>query len=188
MNRRDAIKQTALIMGYAVSASAVSAVVAGCEVNQEPSWTPAVLSQEQSDMLAEITERILPRTTTPGAKDVYVHRFIDVLLDKYMPKDEVDQFIKGLDSVNTKSQAAYQKPFIDLSDENKDAILTDLHAEAEKMGRTPTPFFNAVKELTLVGYFTSEKVGKEVLNWDPVPGKYDNCIPLEQNGGVNWAI
>lgn len=197
MNRRDAIKQTALIMGFAVSASAASAVLAGCEVEQGVSWKPAFLTPKQASSVAEIAERIIPKTTTPGAKDVLVDRFIDVMLEKYLKKAEVSQFMTGLAEVDSKSMAAHNKAFVDLSDDEKDGILKTMAGEASEMikNRKPSgnaappakPFFTAVKELSILGYFSSEEVGKNVLAYDPIPGGYQNCIPLEQNGGVNWS-
>ncbi|MEL6254801.1 MAG: gluconate 2-dehydrogenase subunit 3 family protein [Bacteroidota bacterium] len=198
MNRRDAIRQTALIMGYAVSASAASAVMAGCEVSQEPDWQPAFLSPEQANLVAEISERIVPRTTTPGAKDVFVDRFIDAMLGGYMKQKDVDAFMKGLADIDKRSQDKHQKPFASIPDADKDAILTDLATEAEEKmkelgqlnrdSKMPKHFFIAAKELALLGYFSSEKVGKEVLKWDPVPGQFQGCIPLSDTGGVSWTI
>lgn len=185
-------------MGYAVSASAASAVMAGCEVSQEASWQPSFLSPEQANLVAEISERIVPRTSTPGAKDVFVDRFIDVLLGNYMKQEDVDAFMEGLTDIDKRSQDQHQKPFASIPDADKDAILTKLATEAdEKMkalgqlnrdSKMPKHFFIAAKELALLGYFSSEKVGKEVLKWDPVPGQFQGCIPLSDTGGVSWTI
>ena len=48
-------------------------------------------------------------------------------------------------------------------------------------------FFYQLKELTVVGYFTSETVGKTVLHYDPVPGRFDACVPIAEVGNVNWT-
>jgi hypothetical protein len=48
-------------------------------------------------------------------------------------------------------------------------------------------FFHLVKELTLLGYFTSEPIGKNVLHYDPIPGRFDGCIPLAEVGNVSWT-
>lgn len=193
MNRRDAIRQTALIMGYAVSASAASAVLAGCEVEQGDGWKPSFLNPEEAKLVAEIAERIVPRTTTPGAKDVYVDRFIDTMLANFMKEKEVSIFKEGLKDIDARSQSSHNDSFVSIPDKDKDAILTTLAAEAKasmkgKDPKAPKPFFSEIRSLSYLGYFSSEKVGKEVLAYDPVPGGYQNCIPLEQNGGVNWAI
>jgi hypothetical protein len=45
-----------------------------------------------------------------------------------------------------------------------------------------------VKELTLLGYFTSEPGATQVLQYRPVPGAYHACVPLTQAGkGKTWA-
>jgi hypothetical protein len=37
------------------------------------------------------------------------------------------------------------------------------------------------------GYFTSEQVGRNVLHYDPVPGRYDACVPIDEVGRRNWT-
>ena len=44
-----------------------------------------------------------------------------------------------------------------------------------------------VRKLSLFGFFTSEKIGKEVLSFDPIPGRYDPCIPVSEVGNA-WTI
>jgi hypothetical protein len=58
-------------------------------------------------------------------------------------------------------------------------------ARAEE-GR-PQSFFGLIRSATVLGYFTSEQVGRNVLLYDPVPGRYDGCIPIEQVGRRNWT-
>lgn len=47
-------------------------------------------------------------------------------------------------------------------------------------------FWRRMKELTLVGYYTSEVGATEELRWNPTPGRYDGCIPFEEVGRT-WA-
>ena len=42
-----------------------------------------------------------------------------------------------------------------------------------------TPFWRLLKELTLFGYFTSEQGATQALEYVPIPGRYDACIPLK---------
>ena len=53
---------------------------------------------------------------------------------------------------------------------------------------TNPSFFLLLKELTLLGFFASEPGATEVLNYDPVPGGYTGCAPLEEVGGKTWAM
>ena len=193
MKRRDALKRTALIMGYAVSATAMAGVMNGCKADTttpDAIWKPQFFSAPQIKNLAEAVERILPKTETPGAKDMMVHRFIDELMHSIYKPEESKIYSDGMDKMEANAQAAHQKSFADLEDTQKDALLTTMMKDAKiEKDNNPDaefpPFFNALKELTFLGFFTSEKVGKEVFAYDPVPGKYDGCIPLEGNA---WAF
>jgi hypothetical protein len=44
------------------------------------------------------------------------------------------------------------------------------------------------KELTLLGFFTSEPGATQVLQYIAVPGSYKGCVPLAEAGnGKTWA-
>ena len=72
-----------------------------------------------------------------------------------------------------------------LSDENTELILQQQNLPIEEVTDTELEnytlykFLLSVRTYTLFGYFTSEKVGEEVLNYDPVPGRYVGCIPAK---------
>jgi gluconate 2-dehydrogenase gamma chain len=72
MNRREALKQTTLILGYAVSAPVAAAMLNGCKAKPQLNYKPVFFDEEQAALLAEIAETILPKTSTPGAKDAGV--------------------------------------------------------------------------------------------------------------------
>jgi len=190
MKRRDAIKRTALIMGYAVSASAIAGVMGGCQADKALDWTPKFLSATQQKTLSEATERILPKTKTPGAKDVMVDRFIDELMHFIYKPEESKAFSDGLDKLEADAQAAHNSSFADLEDAKKDALLTTaMNAAKAEKEKNPNaeipPFFSSLKQLTFLGYFNSEEIGEKVLAYDPVPGTYQGCIPLEGNA---WSL
>ncbi|MEM7368760.1 MAG: gluconate 2-dehydrogenase subunit 3 family protein [Bacteroidota bacterium] len=193
MKRRDAIKQTALIMGYAVSASAISGVLAGCQATGGMDWTPVYLSKDQGTLLAEIAEIIIPASDTPGAKDVFVHEFIDTMIGKYLKAEEGETLKAGLAQVDADAQAAHGKKFMSCTPEQQTALLvkmaddTQAAMEADPSLRKNKPFFVLMKELTMLGYFTSEVVGKEIFSFDPVPGEYGDCIPVEEVKN-SWTI
>ena len=48
------------------------------------------------------------------------------------------------------------------------------------------PFFAHVKELTMVGYYTSEIGASQELQYLHTPGRYEGCLPLEEVGRT-WA-
>src|SRR5690349_20576208 len=81
MNRRQVLQRVAYLMGGAISAPAVLGLLNGCSPKQEAlSWQPVFFSKVQAALVAEVADIIIPRTSTPGAKDVGVPGFIDTML------------------------------------------------------------------------------------------------------------
>ena len=90
----------------------------------------------------------------------------------------------GLNDVDAAAQSAHGGPFSTLTAERQDTVLRAI-ARAEE-GRDQG-FFRLIRSATVLGYFTSEQVGRNVLHYDPVPGRYDSCIPIDQVGRRNWT-
>ena len=193
MNRRDAIKRTAIFMGGTLSASAMLGVLNGCKADTSTGWTPAYFTNEEGDLVMQITERIIPKTDTPGANDAGVHTFIDTMMNEFYGEKQKTAFRNGLKRVEADAQAAHGKSFTSLKPEQQDELLKkydqEAYDEANKENRdrdAPRPFFRTMKELTLLGFFTSEVGATEVLKYEPVPGDYKGCIPYSEVGRT-WA-
>jgi hypothetical protein len=121
-------------------------------------WAPRTLTAHQNDLVVAVTELIIPETDTPGAKGANVNRFIDqVLTDAQPPVRE--SFVRGLTWIDTRSRALFKaKDFLGASPEQQTTLLTRLSAEGnpnqeETIGRD---FFQAIKSMTINGYYTSE--------------------------------
>jgi len=192
MNRREAIKRTAFLTGGAISASILIGVLDGCQpaVSQGTDWKPEFLSKAQGDLVAEVAERIIPATNTPGAKEAGVPKFIDSMLSGYFEGDEKKVLVDGLAQIDKDSNAAHGKSFVQLATEQQDKLLTKYdkaaYAQNQKHGDGPPHFFSMLKQLTLVGFFTSEIGATQVLKYEAVPGDYKGCIPFEEVGRT-WA-
>ncbi|MBL7817736.1 MAG: gluconate 2-dehydrogenase subunit 3 family protein [Saprospiraceae bacterium] len=199
MNRREAIKNTALFIGYAVSAGALTETFISCQNDSRTvslDWKPEFLTTNQANTLAEMAETILPRTATPGAKDIGVPQFLDKVLKKLLNEAEQKDFVAGLEALEKMCKSAYGKYFDECTKEQREALLLKMDKEATKFppnmwGITlvekpePITFYRRLKGLTLMAYFTSEKVAKDILVYDPIPGQYIGCMP--QNGQNSWS-
>ena len=206
MDRREAIRRTSLLMGGALSASAITAVMSGCQAAPtEPGWTPMYLKPEEGQMVAEIAERIIPATDTPGAKDAGVHRFIDLFLQDNATREEQILFQSGLADLNARANDKHGKNFVKLTSEQMDDILGDISAGSEASQEdmaanianegeavqggafNPRKFFDGICQLTILGFFTSELGATQVLKMDEIPTEYLGCIPYSEVGGT-WAL
>ncbi|MBX2874082.1 MAG: gluconate 2-dehydrogenase subunit 3 family protein [Saprospiraceae bacterium] len=172
MDRREAIRRTSLLLGGAISSSALAGVLSGCQATANVDWTPVLLDQEQARMLESIADCMLPATDTPGALDVGVPAFVDLMLKEAYNSEEQARFTEGLQSLTETCQEKHQKPFHNCSVAEQTALLTQLENESDS---SPS-FIRMAKELTLLGYFTSETIMNDVLNYNPVPGKYEGCV------------
>jgi hypothetical protein len=131
-----------------------------------------------------VVERIIPRTDTPGAADVGVPAFIDLLYGEFMTDEERQLLTSGLAQVEAAAKSAHGGSFAALSPDRQDEVLRGI-ARADE-ARNPN-FFGLIRSATVLGYFTSEPVGRNVLHYDPVPGRYDACIPIAEVGARNWT-
>ena len=200
MNRRELLQRVAMLMGGAISAPAVLGVLNGCSPKPGASWHPLFLSKEEGAIVEEVAELILPRTDTPGARDVGVPAFIDVILKDAYPAEDQARFVSGLKDFDAEAQRAHGKPFLELQPAQRLAFLQQVHdaaAAAEKDSRRTTmsrrserkrPFVLMMKELTLLGFFTSQVGATQVLQYVAVPGGFQACIPIAKAGnGKQWA-
>jgi gluconate 2-dehydrogenase gamma chain len=197
MNRREALKRVAWLMGGTVSASAMLAVQNGYSATTSAGSKPSILSPPQMGIVSAVAEIMIPRTDTPGAIDVGVPGFIDLMLkDVYAPKDRT-RYLTGLADFDAAAQAEQGKKFVALEPAQQAAHVRKFHdaavAEERRLEHPDAvlqrPFILMTKELTLLGFFTSQVGATQVLQYVAVPGSYHACLPVEQAGnGKTWAV
>ena len=152
------------------------------------------LNPHQDATITTLAEWIIPQTSTPGAKAVRVNEFIDLILSEWMDEENRSGFLSGLADVDVQSRALFGKDFVDCTTAEQkqmltvfDEELTELR-ESERLGarrrRTRMPmdksFFRGMKQLTLVGYFTSEEGAKQALHYEIIPSQHVQCAPMPE--------
>jgi gluconate 2-dehydrogenase gamma chain len=199
MDRREAIQRAALIMGYAITGPALVGVLNGCKSSPELAFKPELLNEDQASIVSIVSELIIPRTETPGAIDVGVPSFIDQMVKNVYPQESKDKFLKDLNEFNEGARKDHRKTFLECNDDEQLAYFTAQHTDAinKTTGSGSTGWWNAgmasnkpfvmeLKELTLLGFFTSEAGATQVLQYKQVPGPYQGCVPLT-TVGKTWA-
>ncbi len=193
MDRREALRRTAMLMGGVVSAPAIMGVLQGCTSKPGIDWKPEFLGEDQASIVTQVAEIIIPRTDTPGAKDVGVPAFIDQMLKEVYSKEDQEYFLSGLKGFNDGAKAEFGDVFSELEEDDQEAYLRKVHAEAVEAENNTEPapkrpFILMMKELTMLGFFTSEAGATQVLQYEAVPGAYKGCLPLSEAGkGRTWA-
>lgn len=200
IDRRGALKKVTLMMGGAVATPALLSVLQSCQqARNQLDWVPLFFDENQARLIMEVSEHIIPKTDTPGAKEAGVHIFIDSFVKHCVPAGLQNIIPDGLLNLENKSQSRFQQSFLDASKDEQIAILTEIAEEeynqekengmpAYLRGKPEVPtFFQQMKQLTLMGYFNSEKGATEALAFVDIPGDYEPCIPLEE-GQKAWAL
>ena len=191
MNRRDAISAVSFLVGGTIIGAESS--LTSCSGRPAPSTPSGFLTNDQISFLDEVAETILPTTpSSPGAKEAKVGAFMDIIVkDCYSPGDQ-KIFVDGIQSLENASKTTYDKSFLKLSPEEKHAFLLKIDGEASTYKEIRKPedpenhYYSMVKQLTLLGYFTSEIGSTKALNHVAVPGRYEACVPLK-SGQKAWS-
>lgn len=197
MDRRTALRKTAIIAGSAAMAPTLLSLLQSCREQPRSDWQPAILSMEQAGLVSALVDTILPKTSTPGGLDMKVDMFIDLVIAKIYDEAGQKSVLADMDAFNADCESRFGDPFSELDTDDKKAFLMDKEKESPKFNgsvwgtavgeQQPVGFYRSFKSMALWGYFSSEEIGKNVLSYDPIPGAYKGCIPLSDVGNT-WSL
>jgi hypothetical protein len=188
MNRREAVKTTAAVVGGVLLTS--SGALAGCSRESEPQRATAsangkALSDADQTLIEDVADTLLPTTPrSPGAKAAGAGAFINlVLTDCYEPADQ-KRVVDGLAAFRRTCDELRGRPFASLSPSEREQVVRAVDAEAQKA--RDTHYFGLVRELALRSYFSSETGMTKARRYMFEPGKWVGCVPLAP-GQPAWA-
>lgn len=229
MNRREAVKSVAFLMGGALSATTIGVFLESCNSTSTKA-KGSLFTEEQQKLITEVADIIIPTTSTPGAKAAGVGPFIAMMVKDCYPDEAQKAFVKGLDDLEAQSKDQYKKSFLELTvaqrqelvGKLRDATVAATKAEKENLDKqeqaerdkqktnpeeeatspventgtisilpkekpkTEPRFFSIIRDLTLLGYFTSEIGVTQASSFVEIPGRYDGCIDLKPGQKV-WS-
>lgn len=188
MDRREAITRVSWILGGTILGSTVF-LESGCKTSSEKAKD--FFDTQTIALLNEMGETILPQTNTPGAKEARVGEFMAIMVkDCYTPKDQA-LFREGIKRLEQKCKDETGKTFLEASAEERTKFFVKMDAIQKaymdaKTPEQPSHYFRMVKELTLLGFFTSEIGSTKAQRYIETPGKYDGNVPYKK-GDRMWA-
>ena len=176
MQRRAALKTFALSIGNTLVLPSWANAWSK-ETLHQPS---TILSSSQESLLAEIVETIIPKTDTPGAKELNVDKFVALMVADCYDAKAQDTFAKGLKAVDEIAKKDYGKAFVEAEPVQRLAILNKM----DKSGSdTEKGFIRLVKNITIQGYLNSEYVMTNLRVFEFIPGRYHGCVPAKSPAG-----
>jgi hypothetical protein len=181
LDRRDLFTGAAALFGAELVAPLARALAAETSVTPLAAGFVAshtALTADQRSLVAAVSERIIPTTDTPGAIAAGVPGYIEMMLaDWYEPTDR-NEFMTGLGVLAGHARVQFNRPFAELAAEEQDLILTQ--AMTGRVSGLAANFFEHCRQLTILGYYTSEIGCKQERVYLPVPGRYDGKYPYAQ--------
>jgi hypothetical protein len=191
MNRRELIKYIALLTGATVAGSEF--FLSGCRNNDNVS--AGFFTEKDISFFDEVAETILPKTNTPGAKDAEMGKFMASYSTDCYNELQLKTLKDGINKLDKSSEKINKVSFMSGTALQKQILLIETDAEAKKYNEEnkrqsnkeyPPHYFTLMKQLVLLGFFTSKPGVTQVLRYVPVPGKYYGCIDYKE-GETSWA-
>lgn len=204
MNRRNALKNLGLSIGYTMATPTIISMLQSCKTEAKI-WAPIFFTEDEGVVVKNLIDLILPKTQNiPGALDVNVPGFLDLYISKTYTEKRQEQYKKGLAAI-IGALPITEKGVGDLKTEDYDSLLAK-YLKTSKAQQLTYKAYNDEKDpknqdalifqaldglrgAAIWAFKTSELIGKNVLAYDPVPGAQKGCIPLsEATGGKAWSL
>jgi hypothetical protein len=206
MTRREAMRHVVALMG--------GLALVGSDRLEVFAFEPGALDQAMKHgvgtftaadvaLLDEIAETILPETTTPGAKAAKTGAFMALMVsDAYTDRNR-EVFRAGMQQLDDACRAAHAVSFLQATPAQRLTLLEALDREQKTATDERTPpartrapgapavedaphYFRMMKELALLGYFTSEIGYTKAMRYVESPGRFDPDVPCGPDD-TSWA-
>jgi len=176
-------------LGFTLSGSALLSLIASCKSEVSSGVGLQALEKDNFAFMETLAEIILPKTAeSPGAGDVQVSSFIDSFVSKVYDEPAIKQFNDDIAILEKECKAKYGKILVSCDDKEKVEFVKGLESSEyepavniwgnQVFEGSEMPFYKQLKSMILWAYFTSEKVGKEVLTYQQLAPDYQGCVDV----------
>ena len=207
LTRREVIQRVTALMGGAALAGGdlLEAFAFDTAARHEAMAQGAgAFTAADIGLLDEIAEAILPETSTPGAKAAKTGAFMALMVTDVYDEPAQRVFRDGMKKLDDACRLANNTSFMQASAAQRLALLEVLDREqktvmdqranaprsrapaAAPATDEPAHYFRMMKELALLGYFTSEIGYTRAMRYLETPGRFDPCAP-HKPGDKTWA-
>ena len=170
MNRRDLLKKGVYGLAVVTLSSTLMSTLQRCSSIEK--YNPVNFSKTEFSLLSNIVDFFIPKTETPGALDMKVPQFIDIIISETYNIESKNNFSNKLKLLieDLKSNN------INLSDYNsiKSKFVSDFN------NKTNHETYDEIRDLTVWGFKTSKEIALNVLNYNPTPGYQLGCIDIDK--------
>ena len=215
MNRRKALKNIGFSLGAVSATPTLVSLLSSCQ--NESNWSPKLLSDSQIDFISNYIELIIPKTKDiPGGTELGLHKWVDICAKLILNKQSQISYLFSLDCLIDDTLKSASKEEIgelkidDYENQLKKFLLAE-NSTNKKWSKSVKNYWSkkpkdlnfsnapqqalayssliTLRQWTAKGFRFNEYIGKNVLDYRPVPGEQKGCVDLEETtGGLIWAI
>src|SRR5680860_103537 len=207
MNRRQALKNFGLGAGILLVGPSTLSLLQSCKNEAKSNWEPTFLSISNGFALKQILNVIIPKTETPGANDLNLAQFIDSYMDEVASIERQQYFKRSADAFAVAFKNEFDKDMDKGTEKDFEKIISkylsatpeeqEIFAKRETETQDPVDkipelkmdpdagslsYLKDVRQMAIWAWKTSEQIGENVLWYDPIPGQYIACGPVEELG------
>ena len=175
-------------MGAFVATPAVLELLQSCGGPQYD-WTPVFYTEEQGAFVKGLIDTLLPAVDNmPSATGVNVHVFIDKYASEILDAEQQEKHRSGIGKAIESLLASSGKSGIGkVETSSYEAWMDELFGGSEE--DEVYKFVEAFRGQTIWAYKNTELVGETIMAYNPIPGKYEGCVDLnETTQGKAWSI
>lgn len=181
LSRRTALKGAASLIGGSLAAAQLGPLASRAAAAAAEDAPPAFFGEAQFELLERLVDLVIPETDTPGARGAGVHYFIDLMMSEWASPARQQRYVAGLEAIDARAAASGTDGFLAAAPGAQLDLLRALDGEAFATG-APDTFFKEFKRMVLFGYYSSEAGATVELRYEPIPGRYRTCVPIDDIG------
>lgn len=189
--------------GLMVSAFALSGGLTACSPEVTLPITDAIpnnFSMPQFQLLARVSDLLIPATDTPGALAAGVPEFVDALLSDWALAQTRLDLEAALEMIDERARTDRGKSFLELNESQQVSVLEAHEAavfselgglasaiESDEPTGNGIPGYRGLKGLIYHGYYHSETGCNEELQFQLIPGPEARTDAPLSEVGRTWA-
>lgn len=189
ITRKEALKRTSYLLGGVIFTPNMIGLLNGCSPNRTTDWKPVLFNHYEAKLVTTLADVIMPKDDYPSASEIGVPSFIESMVSTVYSEEQRKMFLNGLNDFGSLARGTLHIDFSESIEDQRFLFTYEQNEAALQLSNesaSEPSFFMMFKELTILGYFTSEIGATQVLRYEPVPGYYSGCTPFDEVGKT-WA-
>ena len=181
LSRRDILRDAAMVIGGSALAANLGPFALRASAAAAADSAPVFFSAARFPMIESMAELIIPETDTPGAIEAGVPHFIDLMMAEWASTARQTRYRQGLRDIDRRAGQYGADDYLACAPDDRIDLLQALDREAHADGASES-FFREFKQMVLFAYYSSEAGATLELQYEPMPGIYRACAPIEDVG------